>query len=92
MSEQRIDGIVPSSASPRRAVPVRPLFSWAQDEALLKRLAQAESEIVKARLNLRRAPHGQKRKAEARLKKAVLNCLKIEAEIKKRERDVQTKN
>lgn len=90
MSEQRTDGIVPSAASPRSTVPVRPLFSWAQDEALIKRIERAESEAVKARLSLKRAAHGQKRKAEARLQKAVLSCLKLEAEKRKRERDVQS--
>ena len=68
------------------AVPVRPLFSWAEDEALMKKLKHAKREHRDARINLRRCKHGEKTKARKRLQKAVHQCLIIENEIAKRSR------
>lgn len=83
MSEQRTNGTVPSRTSPRASAPVRPLFSWAQQEDLDKRIAEAESRIFKARIALRRAAHGKKRQAQKKLQATIHECLKLEFQKRK---------
>lgn len=68
-------------------VPVRPLFSWAEDEALMTKLRRAETEHRDARIHLRRCKRGEITKARKRLQTAVHRLLIIEAEINKRSRN-----
>lgn len=74
-------------ASSDSSVPNRPLFSWAQDEAFLKSLEDARTEVNLAAIRLRRAPHGRKRILKAKHTKALHRLLKLENELARKEAD-----
>lgn len=72
--------------------PTRPLFKWAEDEALMARYDAAIKAVKDAQYHYRRAPRGKLKQREAALKRAVTHCLELEAQILNRtDHDTATK-